>query len=1708
MAGKISAVKALLLQNRGKAAASRLEKAADLVPNLERQYTQNALYEAFPSENANSVTVMDPRRFERYAARLTDPHKPAIDRYTKLFKSGEGASDVPYLIVGRDNLSGLGQIKGHEGRHRSRALAGLGDESTLVRVMPDYGLREPLPRGSQEEYLAALSKKIGNPAKVIPENREKVNPKQRLDILGGEFDKYLDLKWRAEREDDLTPDEMRLYLDMKERHDAPLMVPDDRAAIELPEMFAGGGQVKKGVKKALSVADMAAALKSKGIDPVRAEREAALERARINAVKILGLPENNTPMDRARAMGYEPDRPMYHGSLKDIKRVRRSAGDPTAYAGQGFYTTPSPQDASMNYASVIGPDQAIKIERGFEESEKHLPRTYSALRDGTLSPARTEAVLREMGTGDNLGVVYPVLIRRGKEANMVDRSRSAFIEAGERYDPELDEYLPTENSEKWRSAVSALQEFGVDPNDELSELSFEGGSLADIWEAIARRGSVNAYDPETGSPLTSEGLASEIVRELGGTTVTHPTNFRNPQLNIAGQHTVVLDPQGTVRSRFAAFDPAEMDSDDLLKKRGGIVKMKKGGSVDDAIAAAKASGTKRQGIPLSAPPVDIEEMRRQVEDYAKQTGALKKEIKALRPETKYEPALRFLPEGTPESVREAFRRAAKDIGPSMQVASIDGRPIGVDAREGGFGELVDAAGAVYDLPALALGEETFRQTQSPLAAAAVQTITDPLGAVAGAPAAGRLAGKALRAAGRRFDDAYHLGEGPLGALTMAARPYNVIKPKGGNWLQRTHYGTTAEDPTRQLDKLKYLSQGQVEAIRDPAVEGGWRYEAVHGNEPLNTWIDKQLTRYVRNEMGTPEDPLRALAERGVVHYQVPPPTVGRARDIAMKREKAGMPASNEGQSPLAINWEIAADHAIDPNKADDWLNGSLYPEETLEANPWLAKVDPNTPVYTAKGLQRDLGFDHLVDELNNALNPESGLPRELLLRAESMPRLSVPQAVERVAKINQWRKDQKAIADAERANNAATRIHKEYPEGYRWVKLGMPEADIPADYQVGAPSGYPNLVGIIDPSTGQSVSFGANEEEARRLFKREERMKQLQDALKYEGETMGHCVGGYCDDVASGRSQIYSLRDAKGMPHVTVEVNPYQPNMSLDTRPYMAQAEEIARQQPNGYVSEDVGRIARELAAKNMPPTIGQIKGKGNAKPNDEYLPFVQDFVKSGNWSDVRDFQNTGLIRRGNVFTPTEKQGLIDLGQDVPEYLTQEDIARLRRVRGDLSPEEGMKRGGPARVSMDAMRLAVGGLAQRKRWGGALRKLTDAEKAFEAARKTRAKAAQEEAGLYHPISGGVKLQKPIEMTTFKTEPDKTIKSVPRKIIKPEDLQGGIAIPLLGDRAAAGRVLLDIDGRPLTSPVTLEGGPEYMLTHTRYGDPNSSVWASGKSVISGLQKQIEFARDMGRPIYGVNVLGSPTQVNFNTMLSEAILGQYDPSGMTKKARKEFLRDLRTYAPDPKDPHKIPGKAITETDLDDVNLLRAKLLAPGAGELRKAFVERLGRAPYVGMGFPDVSAARLAITDPELVNAPIGSAGYTIGRLDPAARALENTVREHKTYPLGLAGEYEGSFEKPVDYRDIFTEFYAKRRLQGKDPRSDLRSFDLAPQFQEINQEVIDNIMDKMGANKPREWKKGGRVSVDQMKKELAAPKKKATGGEITADDLILEERAIG
>jgi len=494
----------------------------------------------------------------------------------------------------------------------------------------------------------------------------------------------------------------------------------------------------------------------------------------------------------------------------------------------------------------------------------------------------------------------------------------------------------------------------------------------------------------------------------------------------------------------------------------------------------------------------------------------------------------------------------------------------------------------------------------------------------------------------------------------------IIKEGGGNWI--------GGDVERGLKGLKRnetpvlpITEAEVTAMRNA---GYTVYDPVTGTftkpNPINQFVDKQLTKYVKNQMGTKDDPVRLaadafpaqkaklLAEKQVqidkatadmetarqsrgftpemmtrsqariralekekelierrvgIHYE--PQTAAYIAD--RKRQKTGFPAIST--TPSGQAWE---------NMSDALIEGEPYrmrlPMVTPETAPdalralggEFAVQNPNAMAYSIKGgdlndvmLGRNLGFNHMMDELRNATTPTSGLPKELLIDPKLLSKWTIPQAAEHVDKINAWRASQKAEADVARANNAATVIHKDYPEkGMKWVELKTPEGEKPADWDSYTPAEKKNYLSLPNKQ-GEA---------------------QLADALKYEGELMQHCVAGYCDDVISGRSRIFSLRDAKGNPHATIEV---KPSKTFTPEKRESQMGFLVQRLLGEGMSEEK---ALEQAAKLYPESetmqsIHQIKGMNDRIPKEEYLPYVQDFVKSQPWSDVKDLQNTGLFK-------------------------------------------------------------------------------------------------------------------------------------------------------------------------------------------------------------------------------------------------------------------------------------------------------------------------------------------------------------------------------------------------------------------------------------------------------------------------------------------------
>ena len=485
----------------------------------------------------------------------------------------------------------------------------------------------------------------------------------------------------------------------------------------------------------------------------------------------------------------------------------------------------------------------------------------------------------------------------------------------------------------------------------------------------------------------------------------------------------------------------------------------------------------------------------------------------------------------------------------------------------------------------------------------------------------------------------NLGGGGMGAL-------GVIKNKGGNWLtgsvENALKGLKRGNPAPTERQLELVHQrGGQEAV-DRFIANGDKWNTESKADVINNWIEGPLTKYVKRDMATEGDPVRKLAEQGILH--IPEDAAMSNVDSATyaNRGAAGFDPWGVGESRMGRQWENIADRSIMSGFA-----GKMS-EAARAENPWLEKLGSEDRVYQPSRIGvGETGMSHLIDELHNALNPESGLPRNLLLNPEDFQQMGMERAVRHVANINNWRAAQKAEADAMRANNAATRLHKEYPEnnpmGLRWVELKASE-ELPEGWEAGKPSAFG------EPTYRKIGTMDNHLEDPRRIA--------LQDALKYEGDTMGHCVGGYCDDVLSGSSRIFSLRDAKGQPHVTIETRPGIVDEDLAYDPDFWERPEFKGADLSDH--ELIQKITQDILDKEKTPeSIVQIKGKQNRAPNPEYLPFVQDFVKSGKWSNIGDLQNTGLRRSRDVWNDMEQKKISEAGHEIPEYTTMDDIKAL-----------------------------------------------------------------------------------------------------------------------------------------------------------------------------------------------------------------------------------------------------------------------------------------------------------------------------------------------------------------------------------------------------------------------------------------------------------------
>ena len=690
-----------------------------------------------------------------------------------------------------------------------------------------------------------------------------------------------------------------------------------------------------------------------------------------------------------------------------------------------------------------------------------------------------------------------------------------------------------------------------------------------------------------------------------------------------------------------------------------------------------------------------------------------KEEPTYQTATAYDPTIR-------QRLAGVVEKGLKAVSPKPRARALTENLIGTN--EQGFG----AADFVPYLGTAMGAQETGRDIRKSISkgdyvGAAIDAIVGGGFAIPGAISTAKALKPTLKSLGPKA------GQMAENYLIKSGMMPHVVKREGGNWIEETENKVlnlksrrNGSDPAELLAQMKekYTPEAmdQVEKTM-PGFKARTldQIQELENQVAINKFVEKNMMNYVKKQMATPSDPVRigidtrvnkaqdilnqklqnnlqareqkvleakaanadpaeiANLERDAFRYQqqihqeyqdavqsagyVPPQELSRFKQLhnEMSRSEAGYPKEGMATTEPSKQWESLTDYNVQSAPVRE------VALEKYEDYPWLNKLNPEDKVHYLRGSPREsLGFNHMLDVLKEKV--ASGE-----IKPESLNNMSMDNLVHLTGKYDQ---ELAAKMNAERASaREGLPVHKEYPEGYKWIELNKPGTFAAESQAMGhSVRGYEPPEGHPDWIEGSDVHGN----------------------LDY-----GH--GGW-EGIKSGRAKVYSLVDSKGAPHATIEVktkgvltdNDFGANDARIAEGRGDFGERGYRTTDNQFFETYADAVSHEKAIQKPtpeelkePPSITQIKGKLNAAPKEEYQPYVQDFVKSGNWSDVGDLSNTGLRDVKFMTNPNTYQKYLERGLKVPNYATEKELdelhneyLRLAEPSNYKPPAEGMKDGG------------------------------------------------------------------------------------------------------------------------------------------------------------------------------------------------------------------------------------------------------------------------------------------------------------------------------------------------------------------------------------------------------------------------------------------------
>ncbi len=570
------------------------------------------------------------------------------------------------------------------------------------------------------------------------------------------------------------------------------------------------------------------------------------------------------------------------------------------------------------------------------------------------------------------------------------------------------------------------------------------------------------------------------------------------------------------------------------------------------------------------------------------------------------------------------------------------------------------------------------------------------------------------------------------AFAGAAFAVGAMKAKGGNWHPSAIENLSA--PLKgAFDATNYrIEKLQRDFSHDPV--GGESH--IKPRREAAAQADRMVRNYLQKHAGTETDPLKDVV----------------------------IPFGDE-----TIRWEDATDKAIFADKVQTAYG--IEPEYAIVTNR-EQQGNAETRAIIAY-------LSHVGDYLAENVKPED-LPKYDLVRAVR----------ETVAKDESMR--QKALKDwntpnpEKIANTQSLPSVREYPaeqapaRDFKFNKPGSVQQTDSVKLSAGEVSYSWRELKVPDELTPEQArtirymdeaTYGDNYAEGERYRAFDSKGKPIKDnfsgreasgstpqeawlagQLAQEGNSLGHCVGGYAYEIIRGQTRILTLRDHLGRSYATVEISPER--LGNATEFYQDYATpEFQQRYPRPARGDNAALVpwskivqaSKEYHdySRSLPENILQIKGAGNGAPPEYVRPYIHDLVKSGNWADVKDLELAGLTKTpdGKYVTPDGVEPALGVPPRNPQ---------AGRIDPDLAIRLGLATTGAALggylagdEKLAGMALgAIGGLAATRLpgLGRSLGKAISPQQAFGSAMRISAALG---AGYYlggkvdHPIEGAV-----------------------------------------------------------------------------------------------------------------------------------------------------------------------------------------------------------------------------------------------------------------------------------------------------------------------------------------------------------------------------------